>query len=111
MPFADQCGAVAGSTQQRREGRVTRRYAHLWRVAIAPSQRLYEPDRQPILLVSFGDQRNARVGEADHFTGEPVEHRRRVIGLSSAAEIGITAIVDNNEKDVRRIRWRHGRLL
>src|SRR6266478_3262287 len=40
MPFANERGAVAGITQQRRESRVTRRYAHLWRVVMAPPQRL-----------------------------------------------------------------------
>src|SRR6516164_3163967 len=78
MPFADERGAVAGTTQQRRESRVTRRYAHLWRVAIAPPQRFDEPDRQPVLIAS-SDQRNPRIGaqrrigirlsEADPFTG------------------------------------------
>ena len=39
MPFANERGAVAGTAQQRREGRVTRRYAHLGRVSTTAAVR------------------------------------------------------------------------
>jgi len=51
------------------------------------------------------------LSEADPFTGEPVERRCRVIGLSSAAEIGITAILDYDENNVRPSFWHHGMLV
>ena len=110
MPFADQRGAIAGAAQQGGQGRKARRHAHFRRLAVAPAQRLDQPDRQPI-LVAAGDQRDPRVGaqrrigvglrKADALGGEPVERRRAVIGLPGAAEIGITAIVDHDEQDVR----------
>src|SRR5438034_2435541 len=57
MPLADQAGAVARPLQQRRQGRMLGRQAHLG----VARQRLLEPQPQPI-LVAAGDQRETRGG-------------------------------------------------
>ncbi len=46
MPFADQRRAIAGVAQQRRQCGEPGRHPHLRRFAVAPAQRLDQPDRQ-----------------------------------------------------------------
>jgi superfamily I DNA/RNA helicase len=62
-----------------------------------------------------GDQCNPRIGaqrgigvslrEAHSLGGEPVKRWSSVIGLARAVEVGITAIVDDDEQDVRPACW------
>ena len=83
-------------------------------MAVAPAQWLDQPDRKPI-LVTTGDQCNPsiraqrRIGvslrEANALSGKPVKRRSSVMGLTGAAEVGITAVVDDDEQDVRPAYW------
>src|SRR5215470_8719003 len=73
------------------------------------AQWLDQPDRQSI-LVAPGDQCNPSIGaqrrigvslrEANALSGKLVERRSSVIGLTGAAEVGVTAVVHDNEQDV-----------
>ncbi len=116
VPFPDQRGAIAGRAQQRRQCRKAGRDPHLGLVAVGGAQRLDEAELEAV-LVAPGDQRDPRVGaerrigvglrEAHPFAGEPVERRRPVTGLPGAAEIGVTAVVNDDENDIRAIRTGH----
>jgi len=59
MPFAYQCGLIAGPVQDRRQGRMIRRQADLSRRTSA--QRFFQTDRQSVLITP-GDQRHAGGG-------------------------------------------------
>ena len=120
VPFADQCGAIAGRAQQRRQCREAGRDAHLRLVAVGAAQRLDEADLEAV-LVAPGDQPDPRVGaerrvgvglsEAHPLAGEPVERRCAVAGLPGAAEIRIAAVVDHDKDYIRANRAGHGWLL
>jgi hypothetical protein len=108
MPFADQRGLVAGLLQERRQGRMVRRQTDLARHARA--QRLFEPDRQPV-LVTPGNQRDAGggadcrigigLGEAHALGGDAIDIGRGEIAAAVAGNIGIAEIVGENEQNVR----------
>src|SRR5262249_23333791 len=66
-------------------------------------------NRQPI-LVAPGDQCNPSIGaqcrvgvglrEANALSGKPVKRWSSVISLTGAAQVGLTAVVDDDEQDV-----------
>src|SRR6516162_5858285 len=67
------------------------------------------------ILVAAGNQGNPsiraqrRIGislrEANALSGKPVKRRSLVIGLTGAAEVGIAAVVDDDEQDVWPACW------
>jgi hypothetical protein len=109
MPLADQCRPIAGFFQQGRQGRMIRRQTDFPRHAAG--QRLFEPDRQPV-LVTPGHQGDARGGaygrigiglhEADPLGRDAVDVGRGEIAPTVAGQIGIAEIIGKNEQDIRQ---------